>query len=165
MRLAIFIIPFVLASLLLLSSKIGSAGIVKPVAVDVQERIAFHANQTGLPVDLVRAIAKVESNFNPLAKNPSDPSYGLMQITPALAFDYGVINDYLNPSRAEIEKIMDVDINLFVACRFLKHLSQYPFNQQIQSYNVGEWGYKKGARNLSYLEKVRGFYYEYSKRA
>jgi len=158
----LFIIPVVLASLLFLSTKIGSAGIVKPQAIDVQERIAYHANKWNLEVRLVKAIAKVESNFNLSAKNPSDPSYGLMQITPMLAQDYGLIRDYEYPTDLEIEWMMEVNNNLSVGCWYLNKLSKYPFDQMVQSYNVGEYGYNVlGRRNFNYLERVRGYYEKY----
>ena len=159
---ALIIVPTVIVALVFLSTKIGAIGIVKPQAVDVQERIAYHAKQNGLDFSLVKAVAKVESNFNPLAKNPSDPSYGLMQVTPMLAQDYGYVKDWRSVTSLEIDKIMNIDINLTIACQQLAYLNRYSFNQQIQSYNVGEWGFKTGSRNVDYLEKVRGYYYEYS---
>ncbi|MBA7659361.1 hypothetical protein ES703_67338 [subsurface metagenome] len=122
---------------------------------EIDERIAYHASLCGLEPALVKAIAKVESNFNPRAKNPADPSYGLMQITPILAQDYGLVKDYRDVSALEIEKIYDINNNLSVGCQFLKKLSKYPFEQMIQSYNVGEWGFKIGRRNPDYLNKVR----------
>jgi soluble lytic murein transglycosylase-like protein len=160
---ALFFVPVVIVALIFLATKFGTGGIIPPKAsIDVQERIAYHASQWGLEVALVKAIAKVESNFNPAAKNPSDPSYGLMQITPALAYDYGgLVRDYQSPSDLEIEMIMDINNNLSVACWFLDRLERYSFDQQVQSYNVGETGYKRGYRNYDYLEKVRSYYEQY----
>lgn len=162
MRAVLIVIPLVIAMGIFLVTKMGMSEIVSPVSVDVQERIAYHAEQWRLEPALVKAIAKVESNFNPAAKNPSDPSYGLMQITPALAYDYGgLVRDYQTPSDLEIEMIMDINNNLSVACWFLNHLSKYDFQQQIMSYNVGERGYKDGRRNVSYYNKARGYYESY----
>ena len=166
---ALFIVPVVIVALIFLSTKFGVSGIIPPkVSVDVQERIAYHAEQNGLPLALVKAIAKVESNFNPVARNfeksPEyfDDSRGLMQITPALAQDYGLVKDYRNVTNSEIEKIYDINNNLDVGCRHLKYLHKYPFSQMVQSYNVGEWGYKTGTRNRDYLDKVKRWYDEYS---
>jgi len=159
---ALFIIPVVIATLLFFSVKFGSAGIISPVKIDVQERIAYHAEQKGLPFALVKAIAKVESNFTLSAKNPLDPSYGLMQITPMLAQDFGFVKDWRNVSAFEVSQIYNIDNNLIIGCGFLKHLSQYPFSQMVQSYNVGEWGYKTGTRNRDYLDKVKRYYDEYT---
>lgn len=167
MRLLIMI-PVFIAGLLFLSTKMGVAGIVSPKAVDVQERIAYHANQWNLEVALVKAIAKVESNFNPTARNyeksssDHDDSIGLMQISPALAQDYGLIRDYMYVSDLEIEMMFEINNNLSVACEYLHRLGKYPFDQMVQSYNVGDYGYRiLGRRNLYYLEKVRGYYEKY----
>lgn len=129
--------------------------------IDVFERIAFHADEKGIEFKLVKAIARAESNFNPLAKNPADPSFGLMQVTPMLAQDYGYVQDWRNPTAKEIKSLYDININLDIACRFLSRLSKYPFDRMIQSYNVGEYGYTIGHRNLDYLNKVRGYYDSY----
>lgn len=163
MRIAFVLVPLLLASLLILSSKVGAAGIVKPKGADVQAKIFYYATEWGLDPALVKAVAKVESNFDPKAKNPADPSYGLMQITPALAYDYGLITNYKEPSWLEIEMIYNIDNNLSVACWFMERLhSKYDFDQAVQSYNVGETGYKLGHRNFDYLEKVRRYYEKYA---
>ena len=123
MRAALIVIPFIIAMGIFLVTKMATTEIISPVSVDVQERIAYHANFWGLEKALVKAVAKVESNFNPKAKNPQDPSFGLMQITPGLAYDYGgIIRNWKNPSESEIEMLMDIDNNLTVACWFLNHL-------------------------------------------
>lgn len=162
---ALVLLPFVFAALLYLSNRMGVTGTIfegKPT-IDIQAKIAYYADQWGLDPALVKAVAKVESNFNPSAKNPSDPSYGLMQITPALAYDYGLIRDYVNPSELEIEMIYDIDNNLSIACWFMQRLhSKYGFDQAVQSYNVGEAGYKRGTRNYDYLNKIKRYYNEYS---
>lgn len=158
------IIPVALITLLYLVKVAGSVGsdiILPGPGIEVQERIAYHANQWGLNVAFVKAFAKVESNFNPKVKNPLDPSYGLMQITPTLAYDFGLIRDWRNPSKTEIDWMMEINNNLTVACDFIKHLSKYDLQQQIMSYNVGERGYKDGRRNVSYYNKVRGYYESY----
>jgi soluble lytic murein transglycosylase-like protein len=41
--------------------------------------------RSGVDPALVMAVMQVESHFNPRAVNPSDPSYGLMQMLPATA--------------------------------------------------------------------------------
>jgi soluble lytic murein transglycosylase-like protein len=41
------------------------------------------ANTQHVPEDILRAIAKVESNFNPEALNPTSHALGVMQIIPA----------------------------------------------------------------------------------
>lgn len=131
---------------------------------NIQELIKFKARKFGLDVALVRAIIKIESNFEARAKNPADPSYGYMQITPMLAQDYGLVRDYRNPTYAEIQKIYEPSNNLDIGCWFLSNLlKRHSFDEAVQMYNIGETGYSVyGRRNLSYLEKVRKAYGLYS---
>ena len=130
---------------------------------ELEALIISKAKEWKLSPALVKAHAKVESNFNIMAKNPSDPSFGLLQVTPGLAYDYGLITHHTNPTRYEIDRIMDPKNNLNVACWFIRNLRiKYTFDEVVQMYNVGEAGYNKGVRNLTYLEKVKGFYHEYS---
>lgn len=167
MKTALILIPVIIGAGLFLSVKLGIAGTVFP-GLNVQERIAYHAKENDLPKALVKAFARVESNFNPQARNfekspeDYDDSIGLMQITPAVAHDYGLITNYRNPAQSEIEKMFDIDNNLNVACRHLKYLHKYSFTQMVQSYNVGETGYKNGRRNRDYLNKIKGWYDEYN---
>lgn len=131
---------------------------------ELEMMIEMKAKKWGLEPALVKAVAKVESGFNTRAKNPADPSYGLMQITPGLAYDYGLILHYKNLSREEINKIYNVQNNLDVGCQFMKKLhSRYTFDVAVQMYNTGEKGYESGVRATYYLKRVKGFYHEYSK--
>jgi len=130
----------------------------------IESLIRTSASVYGLEPALVYAIAKVESNLNPLAKNPADPSYGLMQIMPMLAQDYGFVKDWRNPTSFEINSLYDPNISLTIACQHLARLLRsYSMDVAIQMYNVGETGYKRGIRAKSYLEKVRGYYEAYNK--
>jgi len=118
----------------------------------------------GVETAVVYAVVEVESNFNPRAKNPADPSYGLMQITPILAQDYGYVMSWRYPTEEEIEAIYDPENNLDMGCQFLKKLlGKYNFNIAIQMFNTGEYGYQKGVRNLEYLYKVQKAYEQYKK--
>jgi len=136
---------------------------VKGLTPELERLMASKADQYGVDRALVKAIAKVESNFDPRAKNPADPSYGLMQITPILAQDYKLVKDYRNPSLAEIERLYDLDNNLYVGCSQLAHLTRIrPFDTAVQMYNVGQTGYMNGVRNYDYLNKVRSYYEKYS---
>jgi len=129
---------------------------------ELRKLIFQKAAQWRLKPALVRAIIRTESNFNPRAHNPLDPSYGLMQITPGLAADYGIIADSFSLSRPDREKLYDPENNLNVGCWFMsKLINKYSFNESVQMYNVGESGYHKGVRNRDYLEKVRKYYAKY----
>jgi soluble lytic murein transglycosylase-like protein len=52
-----------------------------------------HASQHGVRSDLVRAVIQAESAFNPAARSVKG-AMGLMQLMPATAVAYGVINAY-----------------------------------------------------------------------
>jgi len=125
-------------------------------------RITTRANYWGLEPALVKAVVKVESNFNPKALNYErswesfDDSFGLMQITPALAQDYGIVKDYKNLTRAEKRAMFDIENNLNIGCEFMSRLHRkYSFNKAVQMYNTGESGYISGVRNSDYLQKVK----------
>jgi len=156
----ILIIAALLTAGFLLYTKVKAQNI----PVYIENAIQTKAIEHKIDPALVKAFVKVESNFNPQAKNPADPSYGLMQITPGLAFDCGVIDSSSkNVSSYNEQRMLDVYINLDVGCKFLKKLiDKYPFDQAIQSYNVGERGYYLGRRNPIYLKKVKEAY-EYFK--
>jgi soluble lytic murein transglycosylase-like protein len=122
----------------------------------LDEIIAENAKRYKISPALIRAIIKVESNFNPNAANPSDPSYGLCQIMPILAEDYGIVRDWHNPTDAEIAMIFKPDINVRIAAWHLSRLlNKYTFDEAVQMYNVGESGFKQGRRNADYLSKVK----------
>jgi soluble lytic murein transglycosylase-like protein len=103
------------------------------------------AQDNGLEPALVFAIIKHESNWNPSAVNPSDPSYGLMQLN---AHFFGVVTD---PSE-----------NLRIGCQLLGDLmSRYDMSTAIQMYNAGEQGFLNGVRVPAYLADVLKWYAYY----
>jgi soluble lytic murein transglycosylase-like protein len=121
----------------------------------LENLIQLNSKKYVVPVALIKAIIKTESSWKVYAINPSDPSYGLMQIQPSVAQDYGIVKDYKNPTAAEINAIYIPANNVGAGCKLLGHLlSKYDRATSVQMYNVGETGYKKGYRNLSYLNKV-----------
>lgn len=149
-----------LIGVVLSKTKVFKGGGLTP---ELAELIKNKANQWGVDPILVKAHAFVESSFNPRAKNLADPSYGLMQITPALAFDYGLISNWKNPSSVEIDLIYIPENNLSVACWFIARLhKELPFDGAIQAYNVGLTGYKNGKRAPTYLERIKKYYAKFS---
>ena len=139
---------------------VGLLGAVKrSTGYDLEPLMRFYADHYSIEYALVKAVAKVESNLNQDAKNPSDPSYGLMQITPILAQDYGYVKDWKNPTPAEIAALMNVNNNLDIGCHYLSDLLEdFLFEEAVQMYNVGRSGYLNGKRNYDYLDKVRKYY-------
>ena len=62
-------------------------------ADDYDALIRTHAEANGLSTDLLRAIIQIESGFNPRAVSPKG-AMGLMQLMPATAAEYGVLNPF-----------------------------------------------------------------------
>lgn len=89
----------------------------------------------GVDWRLLKAIAIVESGENPNAKNPSDPSYGLMQV---LCKNDGSLNgrctNVLNVQdwdQATPEHLYSPNFNVHIAAQIIK-------------WNIGAYGFKRG---------------------
>ena len=92
------------------------------------EMIAGTANRHQVDPKLVRAIVRVESNFNPSAVSPRGAS-GLMQLIPATARRFGVSN------------VFDPGANLDGGVRYLKYLMNLyggDLKLSLAAYNAGE---------------------------
>jgi len=125
----------------------------------IKDLIIKCAHRYGLDPAVPLAICEIESSFNPQAVNPGDPSYGLFQITPALAEDFGFVHDCKAVSSAEIKMIMDPEANCEIACLYLQKLVfKYVLDVAVQMYNVGEAGYLQGRRASGYLERFKVAY-------
>ena len=73
-------------------------GVAKPVSghrriTAFDDLITEHASRHALQPDFVRAVIQAESAFNPFARSPKG-AMGLMQLMPATAAEYKVINAY-----------------------------------------------------------------------
>ena len=99
-----------------------------------------------------------ESSFREDAENPSDPSYGLMQVTPLIARAFGGWFDTLGH-----QAIKDLDTNLQAGTGFLRHLLTRYGNLEsaIEAYNLGETKFDRGLRSPDYRDRVLGFYREF----
>jgi soluble lytic murein transglycosylase-like protein len=58
-----------------------------------EDLILEHSREQGVRPELVRAVMQVESAFNPRARSPKG-ALGLMQLMPATARQYGVVNAF-----------------------------------------------------------------------
>lgn len=86
-----------------------------------------HARLNGVRTDLVRAVVQVESAFNPSAVSPKG-AMGLMQLMPATAREYGVLNAF-NPLE-----------NIRAGVAYLRRLlDRFANNEQLAlaAYNAG----------------------------
>jgi soluble lytic murein transglycosylase-like protein len=78
---------------------VGSAfGVARPLpgsrrVTEYDDLIVEHASRHSLQPDFVRAVIQAESAFNPRARSPKG-AMGLMQLMPATAAEYRVMNAY-----------------------------------------------------------------------
>jgi soluble lytic murein transglycosylase-like protein len=110
-----------------------------------------------IPVELVRAVIKVESDFDPRAVSPAG-ARGLMQMIPATA------------ERMQVRDIFDPRENIFGGVRYLRVLANM-FNGDLQltiaGYNAGEGavvrygGIPPYEETQQYVVKVLAYYHRY----
>lgn len=170
---ALIIIGAAILGILGLLKKFGGAakeivspgeGIVTDRRVTLDDLYERHGRQKGVDPLLLKAIAQVESSENPQAKNPLDPSYGLMQI---LCVDDGRggcsnrlnVNDWPPESK---ERLYDPDYSLHIGSQILAwNMGQYGFRKGIAVYN--SWSAHTAPTegpfpNQAYVNKVIGRY-------
>jgi hypothetical protein len=90
-------------------SKGTADGSVREIPAEIQKAIADAAKKHDLPPELIAAVIKVESNFNPHAVS-KEGARGLMQLMPATARTLSVKNAF------------DIRQNIDGGCRYLKTL-------------------------------------------
>lgn len=97
-----------------------SPGELEPLIQEVSQR-------HNLPPSLIKAVIRVESNFNPAATSPKG-AQGLMQLMPGTADDLQVVNAY------------DAQENVSAGTRYLKSLLEkfnYRLPLALAAYNAG----------------------------
>jgi soluble lytic murein transglycosylase-like protein len=137
----------------------------EPPPVTLDDLYQSHGRQHGLDPMLLKAIAIVESSENPNAKNPADPSIGLMQIL-CVPDGNGSCSNKLNIQGwppADARLLYDPDYSLYLGGQILKwNISTYGFKKGIAVYN--SWGARLDPddgpfRNQNYVDKVLNNYY------
>ena len=109
--------------------------------------IIEHARLNGVRSDLVRAVVQVESAFNPFALSPKG-AMGLMQLMPATARLYGVINPY-NPVE-----------NVRAGVAYLRGLlDRYRDNEELAlaAYNAGPGAVDKHGQSVPPYRETRNY--------
>ena len=129
-----------------------------PKLVDISKLVPIidsAAKMHGLDPKLIHAVIRAESGYNPDALSPKG-AVGLMQLIPATALRFGVIN------------INDPSENIFGGARYLKELLRM-FNGNTElalaGYNAGENAVIRAGNKIpnypetqAYVPKVMSFY-------
>lgn len=134
----------------------GSAGRSGRYDEFIREAAALYR----IPEPLIRAVIKVESNFDPRAVSPAN-AHGLMQMIPSTA------------ERMMVTDIFDPRQNILGGTRYLRVLAN-TFNGNLQltiaGYNAGEsavaryGGIPPYAETQHYVVKVLEYYRDYQRR-
>jgi hypothetical protein len=99
----------------------------RPSPGELEPMIHEVSQQHNLPASLIKAVIRVESNFNSAATSPKG-AQGLMQLMPGTADDLQVVNPY------------DAQENVWAGTRYLKMLLEkfnYRLPLALAAYNAG----------------------------
>ncbi len=94
----------------------GQFGVVPPVVMSVEEEIQLVAQENGADPDLAVRIARAESDFDPLAKNPHSTASGVFQFLDSTFHTYCIQKYKLTDT---IEEKNDRHIQIECATRML----------------------------------------------
>lgn len=117
------------------------------------QTIMTESTARGLDPCLVAGIIQVESSFNPDAANPSDPSLGLMQITPIALKDTQQRGN-ISPT-VTFESLRNPVTNIEVGTEFLRilrDLHNIQFPDEVDAFNAGP---DLNPRVPDYVRKVK----------
>jgi len=143
-----------------LNSTTATSSIVKSNDERIETAIKEASKKYGVEEGLIRAIIKVESNFNPKAKS-SAGAMGLMQLMPGNVKAYGISDPY------NIEQNIDAGTN-----HIKDYLKKYNGNLEmaLAAYNFGPGNmnkrninsqsdfYKLPTETKNYLTKIKKYY-------
>jgi hypothetical protein len=120
--------------------------------------ITRHANEAGLPPDLIAAVIMKESSGNPHAYSPSG-AVGLMQVMPSdgIAATFSCNGEPCFQDRPTTRQLQDPDFNIRYGTQYLKLLIDRNFGDRreaLRQYGPIEFGYL-------YADEILELYYRY----
>ena len=130
--------------------------------------IEKYAKKYNVDADLIRAMMKQESRFNPTAKSHAG-AVGLMQLMPGTARDMGLIVNENTDERYNVEKNIEAGVK-YIATYILPQLKKRNLDGDIElviaAYNAGAGRVKDGkipqnGETPKYVENVMKYYEEY----
>lgn len=121
-----------------------------PAKVEQWRQLAQQEALAPLTTNEILAIIWSESTGDPHAENPSDPSFGLMQITLGIAKAFGGVS--------LASDLYDPTTNVRIGAAFLRYLKlryaeEYP--GWVAAYNEGEGNLRKGLVDERYVAAFR----------
>lgn len=118
----------------------------KPSRTTINQLIERYADRYGVERDLVHAVVRAESAYNPHAVSHAG-AVGLMQVMPETASDYGVTS---------VDALFDASTNVRVGVRHLKRLlNRYGIGKAVMAYNAGEGALERHNGFVTYAETQR----------
>jgi hypothetical protein len=119
----------------------------QPSRAEITAMVERWADRHRLDLDLVHAVIRAESAYNPYAVSHAG-AVGLMQVMPATASDYGV---------RSVDALFDPSTNLDTGMRhFRRLLDKYgSIGHAVMAYNAGEGALERSGGFVSYPETQR----------
>ena len=111
---------------------------------EINRLIARYAREYDIPERLIHHVVKVESGYNPAARN--GPYYGLMQIVPQTARTMG--------HRGNPEELLDASTNLKYGVKYLRGAYLVARGNEKRAYDWYRRGYYYEAKRMGLLRET-----------
>lgn len=110
----------------------------------INRLISRYSREYDVPERLIHHVVKVESSYNPAARN--GPYYGLMQIVPQTARTMG--------HRGPAAELLDADTNLRYGVKYLRGALLVARGNEKRAYDWYRRGYYYEAKRMGLLEET-----------
>lgn len=120
--------------------------------LDYAEIISRYSEAYNIPKDVIYAVIKVESGFDPEAES-SAGAIGLMQMIPS-TFEWLTGEEHLN-EKLPVSKLRDPEVSIRYGTYYLAYLYRsfdYNWHSVFAAYNGGEGNVRKWLKNSEYSD-------------